>query len=241
MLLHVGEPLQIRHATHDDLDDILWIVTDGYPDDPGCDYKYPQRNKYPEDFEKWTRKEYKDYLKRSRKFVFLVVTAPTSGGAEESTPRHKPIALGIWDIAALADSKGTLLPHAIPTAVPDTIADVWPPSRRDMSFPHVRMYNDTLIRGFKKHFLKYGSRQMHLWLLITHPDWRRRGAGTMLCNWGLKESNKRGNWPLTVMASPMGKPFYEHLGYELRGTETARVKGEEEKVDIWFLVKTEKE
>jgi hypothetical protein len=59
----------------------------------------------------------------------------------------------------------------------------------------------------------------------------------MLCNWGLKESAKRGGWNLTIMASPMGRALYQHLGYKLLDTEFAQVSGERESVDIDIMEK----
>lgn len=94
-----------------------------------------------------------------------------------------------------------------------------------------------MSHAFETYFRKYHQEQLHLWMLITHPDYRRRGAGSMLCNWGLKESSKRGGWNLTVMSSPMGQVLYQQLGYELLGTECARVRGESESVEIGILEK----
>lgn len=91
------------------------------------------------------------------------------------------------------------------------------------------------MRGVKKHFFKYLGRQYHLWLLVTHPDFRRRGAGSRLCNWAQEQAPR--DWALTVMGSPMGRALYEYLGYKLVGTVTARVEDEEECVVIYALEK----
>jgi predicted acetyltransferase len=109
--------------------------------------------------------------------------------------------------------------------------------RDDIDLQHLRAYNEAMSQGFEMYFRKYHQRQLHLWMLMTHPQFRRRGAGTMLCNWGLKESAKRGDWPLTLMASPMGKGLYEHLGYKLLGNGVAQISGEEAKVDIYAMEK----
>lgn len=88
--------------------------------------------------------------------------------------------------------------------------------------------------AFEKYFEQYGKNQIHLEWLITHPDFRRRGAATMLCNWGRRFAYQKG-WMWTVIASPMGKAVYEHLGCNLVGTETIRVRGEDESVDIFMM------
>jgi GNAT superfamily N-acetyltransferase len=84
--------------------------------------------------------------------------------------------------------------------------------------------------GFDCFFSEYGKKQMHLWLLATHPDYRRRGAGTMLCRWGLDKVNARG-WVATVLGSPMGTPLYESLGFRLLGNVVTRIDGEDEQLE----------
>lgn len=54
-----------------------------------------------------------------------------------------------------------------------------------------------------------------LHLLITHPAHRRRGAGSMLIDWGLKQADVAG-LPTYLEASPMGLPLYERWGFEPR-------------------------
>jgi hypothetical protein len=95
-------------------------------------------------------------------------------------------------------------------------------------------YSKTMTDAFEKYFSKHGHKQVHLEWLITHPDFRRRGAATMLCNWGREEAMKR-SWMWTVISSPMGKSVYEHLGCDLLGAETVRVPGEVEHVVIYMM------
>lgn len=61
----------------------------------------------------------------------------------------------------------------------------------------------------------------------------------MLCQWGEDEAIRRGGWTLTVMASPLGTLLYKHLGYGLIGDVTVQAEGEDEKVDIDILAKTD--
>lgn len=56
----------------------------------------------------------------------------------------------------------------------------------------------------------------------------------MLCNWGLVVATEKG-WMLTVLASPMGKTLYEHLGYKLVGTEKVQANGEDKAFDVYCL------
>jgi ribosomal protein S18 acetylase RimI-like enzyme len=105
----------------------------------------------------------------------------------------------------------------------------------------MKEFADSLGRRFQEYFAKYGNEQVHLWLLATHPDFRRRGAGTMLCNWGKEQAVER-RWVLTVLACPMGKLLYQALGYKLVGSVIVQVDDEDEKLEVYFLVeKTVKE
>jgi len=87
----------------EDLDSTGWIVKYGFPDGQGCDYKFPYRDGHPDGFLSWTRQECKEYLEQPEKFTFLVVTAPV---VEDDVVVHKPIALGVWDIATETKSTG---------------------------------------------------------------------------------------------------------------------------------------
>ncbi|KAJ5800681.1 uncharacterized protein N7518_002749 [Penicillium psychrosexuale] len=199
-----GEHLIMRPSTRADLDSITCVVEAGFPDDLGCPYKFPYRAKYPE------------YIDQPEKYISLVVTAPVSLGKEVV---QKPISIGIWDVAGETKSAGGGLGIN---------------ERRDANPEHMRAYSRTMTYAFDTYFAKYGNRQLHLGWLITHPDFRRRGAATMLCDWGRKEAMKRG-WMWTVIASPIGKLLYEHLGCDLVGAETIRVLGEDESVDIYMM------
>ncbi|OTB09305.1 hypothetical protein M426DRAFT_315877 [Hypoxylon sp. CI-4A] len=147
----------MRAATKADLDAITWIVVGGFPDDPGCNYKFPYRTEYPDDFRKWTRLEYEGYLNQPDKYASLVTTAPVLA---EGRVIQKPIAIGIWDVSACKD-RGI-------------------DKRRDANSEHMKAYAAASSHGFEKYFAKYGNKQLNLWMLITHPDFRRRGAATML-------------------------------------------------------------
>lgn len=235
----------LRTATKADLDAIFWIVQASFPDDPGCDYKFPYRDKYPDDFKKWTRLEYEEYLNQPEKFAVLVVTVPhaadkgAGGGVTD-----KPVAIGVWDMSVETEPMGggmnlcLFVIQAVSSSVRSNqnSLDHGIHERCDANPKHMETYTETMSRGFDKYFAKYGKEQAHLWMLFTHPDFRRRGFGTMLCNWGQKEAMKKG-WVLTVMASPMGRILYEYLGYKIVGSERVQVSGEDENVDIDCMMK----
>lgn len=88
---------------------------------------------------------------------------------------------------------------------------------------------------FDTHFGKYGDHQIHLWLLATRPAFRRRGAATRLCQWGLEWASQRA-LHTTVLASPMGMHLYGGLGFTTSGSFLIQADGEEEKLELWAMV-----
>ena len=116
-----------------------------------------------------------------------------------------------------------------------------PPRRRDVNADHFRQFSITMAAGFARFFGSHGNAQVHLWLLATHPDFRRRGAATRLCQWGLDQAALRGPVCTTVLASQMGKALYTELGFSLDGSFIVRVDDEPEELCIWALTHAEED
>lgn len=55
-------PFSFLLATRADLEAITQIHIEGFVEDPQLEYRYPYRNEYPEDYQKWTRRMYESYL-----------------------------------------------------------------------------------------------------------------------------------------------------------------------------------
>tara|TARA_R110002003_G_scaffold96_23_gene7608 strand:+ start:4059 stop:4442 length:384 start_codon:yes stop_codon:yes gene_type:complete len=94
--LRVSPDYTIRAATKDDLDDITHVHKVGFVVEPEALYRYPLRNEYPEDYFKWTRKEYEYMLEQPEKFVVHVIDG-SSGDQNEKA--KKPVALAVWNVA----------------------------------------------------------------------------------------------------------------------------------------------
>ncbi|KAI7715111.1 hypothetical protein KC353_g6337, partial [Hortaea werneckii] len=67
-------------------------------------------------------------------------------------------------------------------------------------------------------------------IIATHPQYRGRGAGSMMINWGLERADQD-NVEAYLEASPEAVSLYEKLGFEnVASTDTwiqnDRVKGE---------------
>src|SRR5262249_13444987 len=108
--------------------------------------------------------------------------------------------------------------------------------RRDANKERMRVFTDALKVAQEKYFDKvYGDDHFYLGLLATHPDYQRRGAGTMLCKVGLDIADKH-NSHISVFCSPMGHPLYLHLGWRDVATVTVQVEREDEKLVIPAMI-----
>ncbi|KAI1769912.1 acyl-CoA N-acyltransferase [Hypoxylon cercidicola] len=215
------ERLALRAATLDDLEDIATVAQEGFPDDPEFNYRFPHRHEYPEDNRKWILQEYREYLEQPDKYAVNIVTA--------SDNDDKAIALSIWDVSISKAHQGGDL------GVPDNPLEE--PRRHDVNATHFREFKKTMSQYFDTHFGKYGDSQIHLWLLATHPHFRRRGAGTRLCRWGLERASRM-TLHTTVLASPMGKRLYEGLDFTICGSFIIQADGEEEKLKLWAMMES---
>ena len=101
--------------------------------------------------------------------------------------------------------------------------------RRDANRKHYLEFSKQAGETFNKYFAQYGGEQLHLWLLVTHSEFRRRGAAAVLVKWGVDTAEEKG-WPVTVFGSPMGQLVYRRLGFEIVGTKVVQVEGEEERL-----------
>ena len=96
-------------------------------------------------------------------------------------------------------------------------------------------FTNTLAGAKKTYFDDtYGTKQIHLRILATHPKFQSRGAGTKHCLWGVKLAKEK-NLPITLFSSPMGQKLYTYLGFDLLSTVTVQVKGEDQSISIGVM------
>ncbi|KAF1976795.1 acyl-CoA N-acyltransferase [Bimuria novae-zelandiae CBS 107.79] len=90
----------------------------------------------------------------------------------------------------------------------ETVADWYPDdSSRD--------FVSQAIRQMERPRHEKGTRpQVFLYIILTHPDYRRKGIGAMLVQWGIDMAKELGV-EFWLDASPVGKPLYEKMGFEL--------------------------
>ncbi|KAI0189468.1 hypothetical protein F4808DRAFT_465907 [Astrocystis sublimbata] len=81
----------------------------------------------------------------------------------------------------------------------------------------VTWYPDNGGRRFVEQFLdifgkpraRVGRRpQVYLFILLTHPDYRRKGIAQTCLNWGMNKADEMGV-DMFLDATPLGKPLYE--------------------------------
>jgi hypothetical protein len=113
-------------------------------------------------------------------------------------------------------------------------------TRRDANPSRLSAFRKCGIEGKQCFNDAYGDAHIHLQILGTHPDYMRNGHGTNLCMWGIFKA-ENDNVVVTLLASPLGRLFYSHLGFRFLKTLMVQVSGEEEKVYMHAMVLDKKE
>ncbi|KAI4137767.1 MAG: hypothetical protein LQ341_004997 [Variospora aurantia] len=78
-------------------------------------------------------------------------------------------------------------------------------------------YTENPYPKFKDHPLEAEWWPEDLVYLVVHPEHRRRGIGSQLINWGIKEADRL-NLETYIEATDLGKPTYEACGLIYAGT-----------------------
>jgi predicted acetyltransferase len=100
----------------------------------------------------------------------------------------------------------------------------------------MRAWNDA-TREAKCHIFNdfLGDSFFQLQILATHPRYQRLGAGTVLCNWGLKMSRLE-NVAVSVFASPMGRKLYRKLGFQKLSNVIIQAEGDDEVISLTAML-----
>ncbi|HYF83501.1 MAG TPA: GNAT family N-acetyltransferase [Clostridia bacterium] len=118
--------------------------------------------------------------------------------------------------------------------IPDEILDKYTPSRREEHFKNAIIYKteETAViesSGKVIGFITLGrsrdsdstSECGEVWGIYISPDYWRRGFGTILLNWGLRELGLRGFIKVTLWVledNKNARSFYEKQGFKFDGT-----------------------
>ena len=87
----------------------------------------------------------------------------------------------------------------------------------------------------RQYWEKKYPRNYHLELLVTHPAYRRRGAGTKLTSWGIEKASQL-EAHVGVESSPMGFPLYQSLGFKLCEDRVVQVEDEADTLNVKVMV-----
>jgi GNAT superfamily N-acetyltransferase len=111
---------------------------------------------------------------------------------DEDTPNQRIIAYAKWVSPAAPVTMG--LP-AWPEGGDRALADHF--------FGNLVRSRESIMRGRKHWYLE---------MVVTRPEYRRKGAAGMLMRWGLQKADAD-EVEAYLEASPEGKPVYEHFGF----------------------------
>ncbi|PYH88708.1 acyl-CoA N-acyltransferase [Aspergillus ellipticus CBS 707.79] len=104
------------------------------------------------------------------------------------------IAFVKWDLNTTADDPG----HTFPAWHPESDRDFC-----EAFFGSMDVARRKILQGRKHYYLD---------TLVTHPDYRRQGAASMLIEWGCEVADRAGR-PIWVDASEDGVALYERFGF----------------------------
>jgi len=214
--------LKIRPALASDLDALTWIGLAAIPFEPQWPYRYPFAAEFPEDHNKFTRIRYSEWLEAASTPECIIMVAESPSLQDKNIT--KVVGLSIWRIprrGSNGESNNKCLnpcpSHPILTS-----------SQEQKN----RRLRKSIGRAQEEYFDQvYGTNQLSLAQLATHPDYFGRGTATMLLEWGVALAKKE-RWPITVFAGPMAYNLYKRFGFKTLVRVTTQVLDEEEKIEF---------
>ncbi|KAL1842471.1 hypothetical protein VTJ49DRAFT_5208 [Mycothermus thermophilus] len=247
--------MHLRLATKADLEALTAVLIGASPDDPVYSYHFPDRHLYPNEFADLCRRKCAEYLDTSTVTVCEMEYSSSSSTTTTTGRRAGPtciVAFAVFDMpftpsrrrssvsaSSLSDNGGIAVEDGLGTGLPAE-----PSSPTSSTFPSApttighatrqAAFRATLAEQRAKLFdNRYRSLGGHVFLrlLVTHPSWRRRGAGTALAKWGVERAREMGVHA-TVFASPMGVGLYRRLGFREVGRFRVNVDGDREFLEI---------
>ncbi|TGO33354.1 hypothetical protein BHYA_0251g00210 [Botrytis hyacinthi] len=221
---------RIREAEPKDVDAIRIGMIVSLASDAPWRYRYLNRDKYPEDLYKYSRL-YVELMVSGKFPDYLTMILEVE---EDSV--WKLAALSIWDASyvnrRIYKAKGETYNPPTPG---EAMEAAGVKTRRDID-PNYDAAFMKAIDGTRKEFTEtFDGDEFYLHLLVTHPDFRRRGHATQLLKWGMERSI-RDNAPLVLAASAMGEPTYLASGFEELGRVPIVAEGDYEKHELVKMV-----
>ncbi|KAK0665619.1 hypothetical protein QBC41DRAFT_11734 [Cercophora samala] len=210
-----------------DIEAVTDVIIRTMPLDPQWDYRFPYRDKFPEDHYRFTRLLFEYFLDPAYDdWQVMVVEDSLEPGCDE----RRVVSFSVWDVSYR--NKRRYGPGYLTQDPVTEVENQGGRTRRDANHEHFQEFWRGQIRAYKMYFGKIGPEQIHLQILATLPDFQRRGHASSLCKWGMKLVHKERLSDISVMASPMGYSLYTWLGFGLVGTFSIQVAGEEEMLTL---------
>jgi GNAT superfamily N-acetyltransferase len=109
-------------------------------------------------------------------------------------------------------------------------------TRRDGNPDRMKVWNEATQEAKSRLFdSQFGPDYFQLQILATHPRYQRLGAGSELCNWGLKMARLE-NVSVAVFASPMGSKLYSSLGFQTLSNVIVHAPGDGELINLKAMI-----
>lgn len=249
--------MAVRQATASDLGDLTQILIASSNDDPCYPYRFPWKDDYPTLYEEHCRRKCREYLVNNTVDVYEIASPPRSGREK------KVVAFGVWEQPKDKVERSQTWPRwGISSSC--RRADDGREARKQACSEHRQPHGGTprpkhtirtpsvpqpfaredRCRGFREAGAtaraslldsQYAGGYMFLKILLCHPDYRRRGAGTALVNRGTAAARCQGV-NTALFSSPMGLHLYRKLGFQEIGRFEVEVEADDERLDIPAMV-----
>ncbi|KAK4141689.1 putative N-acetyltransferase ycf52-like protein [Dichotomopilus funicola] len=232
--------MHIRLAHPADLEAMTAVLIGASPMDPVYPYRFPDRHLYPDEFAALCRRKCAEYLESSTVVVCeMAVDREDTERSRRDGYSTRVVAFSAWDLPADVQlpNKGRRASTVEPPS-PTSPTHPNPPTAighltRQTAFRAALTHHKALIFDAHPHY----ARSVFLKILLTHPSYQRRGAGTALTRWGIETARQLGGLYTAVFASPMGMRLYRGLGFREVGRFRVQLEGEGEFLEIPALVR----
>ncbi|KAF2119857.1 hypothetical protein BDV96DRAFT_566203 [Lophiotrema nucula] len=192
----LGHEARLRNATLEDADDISTVIIAAFGPLPDWQYIYQFRKQYPE--------EHRNCIRYG---VGQILSDPSTHAQVIEAPADSAISLvafAIWSQHNESRRGLNGFSHFLSSNC----------THKDLNFTRGLDFNHKFTAQKKRYIDKgdFGTDQLYLAHLGTHPKYQLRGAGTRLVGRGI-EVGKRDGVNVTLIAQPTAETFYVHLGF----------------------------
>jgi len=109
-------------------------------------------------------------------------------------------------------------------------------TRRDANHDRFNAFWKQQTEVYEKYFSHIGKDQIHLQILVTLPEFHRRGHGSSLCRWAMDLVDKDSLRDMSAIASSICHLLYGQLRFQAVGKLYIQVPGEAEKLTLEAMI-----